>query len=112
MARELLPIGSVVQLADSTALVMVSGYLPVVPSRPDYVWDYSGFKFPIGYTDDEAIYCFDSEQIEIVYAHGYKDIEEEIFMNKLMEAQDQVVEMARNRRTEAESQNAEGNKEG
>ena len=34
---ELLPIGSVVQLEDSTALVMISGYLPIVPSEPNRV---------------------------------------------------------------------------
>lgn len=97
MAKEFLPIGSVVQLANSTALVMVSGYLPVVPERPGYVWDYAGFKFPIGYTDGDSVYCFDHGQIETVYAHGYKDIEEEIFMSKLMEIQDQVSEEAKQR---------------
>lgn len=96
MAKELLPIGSVVQLSDSTALAMIAGYFPVVPARPNYVWNYCGFKFPIGYTDDDAIYCFDHEQIEVVYAHGYQDIEEEIFMSTLMKAQDKVIEEAKN----------------
>ena len=72
MDKELLPIGSVVQLENSTALVMVAGYLPVAPSRPDYIWDYSGFRFPIGFTDNDAVYCFDHRQIQVVYAYGYK----------------------------------------
>ena len=95
MDRERLPIGSVVQLENSTALVMVAGYLPVLPSRPDHVWDYSGFRYPIGYTDDEVAYCFDHDQIQVVYAHGYKDIEEEIFMGKLMDARERIVDLVK-----------------
>lgn len=95
MARDLLPIGSVVQLENSTALVMVAGYLPVAPSRPNYVWDYSGFRFPIGFTDDDTVYCFDHNQVQVVYAYGYKDIEEEIFMGKLMSAQQRITDMVK-----------------
>ena len=95
MDKELLPIGSVVQLENSTALVMVAGYLPVAPSRPDYIWDYSGFRFPIGFTDNDAVYCFDHSQIQVVYAYGYKDIEEDIFMGKLMGAQGRVADMVK-----------------
>ena len=96
MAREFLPIGTVVQLTDSTALVMIAGYLPVSQSRPDCVWDYSGFKFPIGYTDDEDIYFFNHTQIETIYAHGYKDIEQEMFGSRLVAIRDQVAERAKN----------------
>ena len=95
MANELLPIGSVVQLSDSTALVLVAGYLAVNQSTPGYVWDYSGFKFPIGYTDDEEIYCFDHSQIETVYVRGYHDIEEDIFMSRLTAARTQLEESGR-----------------
>lgn len=94
MANEFLPIGSVVQLAESSTLVMVAGYLPIMQSQPDHIWDYSGFRFPIGYTDDENLYCFDQEQIEIVYARGYQDIEEEIFVSRLGEAQRRLTERA------------------
>lgn len=95
MSKEFLPIGSVVQLADSTGLVMVAGYLPISKRRPGYVWDYSGFRFPIGYTDDEDIYCFDHSQVAVVYAHGYMDIEEEMFTDRLAAAKEKVAEMAR-----------------
>ena len=44
MAKDFLPIGSVVQLIGSDGLAMVAGYLPITQSRPDYVWDYSGFR--------------------------------------------------------------------
>ena len=96
MAKDFLPIGSVVKLVDSAALVMVAGYLPVAESRSDYVWDYLGFKFPIGYTDDEDLYCFDHSQIETIYAYGYKDIEQEIFMSRLNVARDEVAKMVKN----------------
>lgn len=96
MAKDFLPIGTVVKLSNSTALVMVAGYLPVAQSRPDYVWDYSGFKFPIGYTDDEGLYFFDHSQIETIYSYGYKDIEQEMFMSRLNAARDQVAEAVKN----------------
>lgn len=107
MARELLPIGSVVQLTDSTALVMIAGYLPISPSRPEYVWDYSGFKFPIGYTADDAIYCFDHAQIQTIYAHGYKDIEEEMFMSRLTAAREQAGETEAGNTEKAEKADGE-----
>lgn len=86
MDSELLPIGSVVALENSTALVMIAGYLAVTQSNPERVWDYSGFRFPIGYTSDEEIYCFNRSQIEVVYAYGYRDIETDMFMGRLKQA--------------------------
>lgn len=104
MTNDFLPIGSVAQLKDSSALVMIAGYLPIRQTEPDRVWDYSGFRFPIGYTEDEEIYCFDQEQIEIVYAQGYWDIEEELFMSRLADARRQLAE-------QSAGQEADGSKE-
>lgn len=109
MINDYLPIGSVVQLSDSTALLMIAGYLPVVPSRPDYVWDYSGFKFPIGCTDNEEIYCFDNSQIETVYAHGYIDVEQEFFISKLIDARELVKDIAKVKNEEAVADDAHDN---
>ncbi len=86
MENALLPIGSVVQLEDSTALVMIAGYLPTTPKEPNRVFSYSGFKFPLGFTDNDDIYCFDHSQIQVVYAYGYRDIEHDILMGKVMDA--------------------------
>lgn len=83
MADHLLPIGSVVRLKDSDANVMVGGYLATGDARPGYVWDYSGFKFPLGYVDNEEIYCFDQDQIELILALGYQDIEQFVFARSL-----------------------------
>lgn len=92
MSNHLLPIGSVVQLQNSTARVMVAGYLATAPSRPGYVWDYSGFKFPLGYVRDEEIYCFDQDQIEVILALGYQDSEQFAFIHKLEQSSEKVKE--------------------
>ena len=83
MSHYLLPIGSVVQLKNSTARVMIAGYLTRSVSNPDYVWDYSGFKFPIGYMNNDEVYCFDQEQIEEILAMGYQDAEQFVFIDKM-----------------------------
>lgn len=90
MADHLLPIGSVVRLKDSTADVMVAGYMPVGDTRPGYVWDYSGFKFPLGYVRNDEIYCFDQDQIEVVLAMGYQDSEQFEFVDALMKAVENI----------------------
>lgn len=84
--KDLLPIGSVVQVGESTALVMIAGYLPFSPSDPNRLWNYSGFRFPLGYTDDEDVYFFDHDQIQNVYAYGYRDIEHDLFMTRLSDS--------------------------
>ncbi|MDO5415626.1 MAG: DUF4176 domain-containing protein [Lachnospiraceae bacterium] len=76
MENRLLPIGTVVRLRESTASVMIMGYLPMGPARPGYVWDYSGVKFPMGFVRNEEVYCFDQDQIEMIEALGYQDQEE------------------------------------
>lgn len=83
MASRYLPIGSVVQLKNSTASVMVAGYLAREAKDPDHVWDYSGFKFPIGFVKNDETYCFDNSQIETVLALGYQETEQFQFMTKL-----------------------------
>ncbi len=90
MAKYLLPIGSVVQLRGSTARVMVAGYLPTGPARPGYVWDYSGFKFPLGYVRDDEVYCFDQEQVEQILAMGYQDMEQLRFADSIEKAAEKV----------------------
>ena len=85
MAVRYLPIGSVIRLKDSSACTMIAGYLPTGPARPGYVWDYSGFKFPLGYVKDDEIYCFDQDQIEEVLALGYQDSEQFAFSRSLEE---------------------------
>lgn len=83
MDYELLPIGTVVELKHSTVPVMVAGYLSVAKNSPDKLWDYSGFVFPIGYASDDEILCFNHNQIDVVIAYGYKDLQEEQFIEQV-----------------------------
>lgn len=107
MENHLLPIGSVVQLKDSTASVMIAGYLPMGPSRPGYVWDYSGFKFPLGYVHDNEIFCFDQDQIQVVHALGYQDSEQLSFIRTLEYAAEKVKAEAMAQAGEEEGQDEE-----
>lgn len=104
MTGYLLPIGSVVRLKDSTASVMVAGYLPIGDTDPGYVWDYSGFKFPLGYVRNDEIYCFDQNQIEEVLGMGYQDSEHFSFANTLEEAVERIKTAA--------TENKDGDQEG
>ncbi len=96
MTDELLTIGSVVQIEGTNLLFMIMGYLPVTASKPGYVWDYSAVPFPMGFTSGGDVTCFDHDQITIVYAHGYKDIEEEIFASKMSELKSRTEESLKN----------------
>lgn len=92
MNYELLPIGTVVELKNSTIPVMIAGYLSVSKGTPEKIWDYSGFIFPIGYASDDEIYSFDHEQIDAVIAYGYKDIQEEQFVKQVAAAKEEIIE--------------------
>lgn len=87
MTREInmLPIGTVVILQGSTAAVMIAGYLAESEQKPGYIWDYSGFLYPIGLRDEREVYTFDHTQIEQVLAIGYQDGESFAFLKKLRE---------------------------
>lgn len=87
----LFPIGTVVILHNSTAAVMIAGYLAESDQQPGYIWDYSGFLYPIGLRDEREVYTFDHTQIEQVLAIGYQDGESFAFMKKL---KDVAAEMA------------------
>lgn len=71
--ENVLPIGTVVELKDIDAKVYIAGYCSQNNSRKDYVYDYSGFIFPLGYINEKAIISFDSVQIKNVVSYGYND---------------------------------------
>ena len=85
MSRELLPIGTVVNLKGTEKPMMICGFCPTGPAKPGYVYDYSGFPYPEGYMDTLKIYQFDGEQIERVLALGYQDRETFTYMNALQQ---------------------------
>lgn len=77
------PIGTVVILHGSTAAVMIAGYLAESDQKPGYIWDYSGFLYPIGLQDEKKVYTFDHTQIGQILALGYQDGETFAFMKQL-----------------------------
>lgn len=91
--KETLPIGSVVRLSGATALAMIAGYLPTGSAREGYVWDYCGFRYPIGYEEADIVYQFDASQIEEVIALGYQDTEAFAFSEHLINVRKNLPEI-------------------
>lgn len=81
--ENILPIGSVVELNDVDIKVYIAGYCSETANNPGYVYDYSGFIFPIGYSGGNTVISFDSQQIKNVLSYGYQDEEQFEFMEKL-----------------------------
>lgn len=94
MNKEYLPIGTVVQLKNSTARVMIGGYLPMTDKSGKKVWDYSGFRFPLGFIRVDDVYCFDHEQVETICCYGYRDLECDEFMKELAVREPELRERA------------------
>lgn len=88
--RELLPIGTVVNIKDMKKPLMICGFCPTGPARPGYVYDYAGFPYPEGYMDALKVYQFDNEQIEDILAMGYQDKETFYYMSALQEKIEEV----------------------
>lgn len=111
MNRELLPIGTVVQIKGAEKLMMICGFCPTGPAKPGYVYDYSGFPYPEGYMDTLKIYQFDSDQIEKVMAIGYQDRETFEYMSALNQKAGEIKKQVADRyeETKAETQKETGN---
>lgn len=70
--KELLPIGSVVLLKESTKRVMIVG-LKQKQVDDDKIWDYSACIYPEGILDPDHLFLFDNNQIETLFFMGYQD---------------------------------------
>lgn len=80
MTNELLPLGSIIYLEEATTKLMIVGRGPIFESDGENVYsDYVGIIYPEGINPDDAIF-FNHENIEKVVFEGYKDEEEERFM--------------------------------
>lgn len=82
MLEGLLPIGTVVLLANSTKKVMIIGLCQKGGSDPNTIWDYAGVTFPEGYLDSNKLFLFNNGQIDTIFAIGYQDAEELAFKSK------------------------------
>lgn len=72
---EILPVGSVVLLDNSTAKVMIIGVCQI--DMDEEIWDYSACIYPNGYLGANYTYLFNNNQIKEVYHLGYQDSEQE-----------------------------------
>jgi len=99
MKSVLLPIGTVVELANSTVPVMIAGYLSVAAGNTHKIWDYSGFLYPIGYEESGKVYSFDHENINHVISYGYRDVLTDYAIVKVMSAKEDIL---KNKQTEGE----------
>lgn len=81
MIEGLLPIGSVVQLKESTKRVMIIGVCQKAVDT-ELVYDYAGCLFPEGYLDPNKLFLFHQERIEQLISIGYQDEEQLEFKKK------------------------------
>ena len=80
MTQELLPLGSILYLEGATSKLMVVCRGPVFESDNEQVYsDYVGVVYPEGINPEDAIF-FNHENIDKVVFEGFKDEEEERFM--------------------------------
>lgn len=85
LKSEILPIGSVVLLKNSTKKLMIMGLLQARPEDMKRVYDYCGCVYPEGYMNPNNLYLFDEEQIERICYRGFVDGEQEDFLNRVRE---------------------------
>ena len=91
----LLPLGSIVYLADGNQKVVIIGRGMIVNQEgTDVVFDYTGSVFPDGLNPEE-IYYFNEEDIDEVIFEGYRNDEEEryakLYLQWLEENKEKVV---------------------
>lgn len=91
----LLPLGSIVYLADGNQKVVIIGRGMIVNQEgADVVFDYTGSVFPDGLNPEE-IYYFNEEDIDEVIFEGYRNDEEEryakLYLQWLEENKEKVV---------------------
>lgn len=94
MYIDLLPIGTIVELKESTGKIIIAGYAAVGAEGTQHVWDYVGFVFPLGYRAADEVLQFDRDSIEHVVAMGYQDEEQFLFIDKLNAAMDDLKKSA------------------
>jgi hypothetical protein len=89
-ARELLPIGSIIQVKEAEKEMMIIG---ILQQNGEDRYDYIGVLYPEGYMSQDEIYLFNHEDIEKVSFLGYVNIEHQTFrnnLNLLLEEMDQA----------------------
>ena len=78
--KNLFPIGTVVKVKGAEKDLMVIG---IMQRSEKGMFDYLGVLFPEGYLDEEHVYLFNHEDIDLVEYLGYFNAEMQVFMNEL-----------------------------
>ncbi|MBQ6323788.1 MAG: DUF4176 domain-containing protein [Bacilli bacterium] len=89
MNEKFLPVGSVVLLKEATRGIVIIGY-SVVEEGSQKIWDYLGAAYPIGVISPDKNLLFNRNQIDKVLFEGYKDKDEEKFLNALTESMNKI----------------------
>ena len=85
MIRDLLPIGSVVQLQNEEKPLMIIGILQRLENTEE-IYEYTGVPYPEGYMGEEYQFVFNHKDINIVLFTGYESSERDYFINNLLKA--------------------------
>ena len=78
-----LPIGTVVLLEGGKKKVMITGFLISAEGDTSKIYDYSGCLYPEGIINTNQTAVFNHNQIKEIFYLGYKNEEEQEFINTL-----------------------------
>ncbi|MBQ1290297.1 MAG: DUF4176 domain-containing protein [Lachnospiraceae bacterium] len=81
--NSLLPIGSVVRVQGSEALLLVTG--TNVSDPAGNIYDYQACFYPVGFLSEDQLAAFNHTDIEEIYAVGYLDEESRDFQRQAQE---------------------------
>lgn len=85
MENNLLPIGSVVLVKNSTKKAFIVGFRGQTSEDETKIYDYIGYPYPEGFVTRNLTLMFNNSDIEKVYYMGYNSEEEQEFKNDLYE---------------------------
>lgn len=99
LAKEYLPIGSVVLLKNGIRKAMVIGIMPIITDKTgeQRSYDYTGVIYPEGLLSIEASFVFNQDQITEVIFRGYENSERADFIKKIEENMERLKESDGNR---------------
>lgn len=83
----LLPLGSILKMKVSEAVLMIVGYYPINREKK-HVYKYMAVAFPYGVTDTGNVMFLDESDIEKVIRRGYENTESTEFLNRLSRIMD------------------------
>jgi hypothetical protein len=86
MFERVLPIGTVVLLKEAKKRVMIIGYCKYNGEDRTKIYDYAGCVYPEGYISPETTVLFNHENIDVIFALGFRNQAQHDFQLKLEDA--------------------------